>query len=97
MRESPGEYSRLSERICAVRMDLFGECGGPVLARRMGIPLRLLARMEAGSPFPGLLVLKLIEVTGVNSLWLLSGEGERFGQPTLCTVEGRRSSMRSAE
>jgi hypothetical protein len=97
MGESPGESSTLSERIGAVRMDLFGECGGPVLARRVGIPQRLLARMEAGSPFPGLLVLKLIEVTGVNSQWLLSAEGERFGQPTLCPLDGRRSSMRSAE
>ena len=78
-------------------MDLYGECGGPILARRLRISQRRLARMEAGSPFPGQLVLKLIDVTGVNPHWLLSGEGERLGQPTLGPVGGRRTSMRFGE
>ena len=52
MFESQGEYATLSERVRAVRLQLFGECGGPMLARRLGIPQRRLARMEAGGPIP---------------------------------------------
>jgi hypothetical protein len=81
MHESEADRCALSERIRAVRMDLFGEHGGPNLARRLRIPERALARMEAGRPIPGELILKLIEVTGVNPHWLLHGEGERFRQP----------------
>ena len=54
--------------------------GGPILARRCAFRRSTLARMEAGRPIPGVLILKLIEVTGVNPHWLLYGEGEMFRQ-----------------
>jgi hypothetical protein len=97
MRKRPADYSTLSQRIRAVRTDLYGETGGPILARRLRIPLRSLARMETGAPFPGLLILKLIEVTGVNPLWLLSGDGERFDRATISKLDWSRPKMRSSE
>jgi hypothetical protein len=59
VRKRPGDYFTLSQRIRAVRTDLYGEAGRPILARRLRIPQRSLAQMEAGSPFPGLLILAL--------------------------------------
>jgi hypothetical protein len=96
MRENEGDYSSLSERIRDVRMDLFGEYGGPILAGRLRIQPRTLARMEAGGPVAGVLILKLIEVTGVNPHWLLCGDGEKFGHSALSRVDGGRQRPRSA-
>jgi hypothetical protein len=96
MRDREADYTALSERIRGVRTDLFGEQGGPILARRLRIPQRTMARMEAGRPIPGVLILRLIEVTGVNPHWLLCGEGERFVQPALSLVGSRRPGPRSA-
>jgi hypothetical protein len=89
MFESRGEYATLSERVQAVRVQLFGESGGPVLAELLGIPQRRLARIEAGGPIPGEIILKLIDVTGVNPRWLLSGEGERYGAPACGRITRR--------
>jgi hypothetical protein len=95
MRDREAEHSALSERIRVVRMKLFGEHGGPILARRMCIPQPKLARMEAGRPISGVLILKLIEVTGVNAHWLLYGEGEMFGQTAFYFAGDKRSCQRS--
>jgi hypothetical protein len=81
MFEDQGEPSALSHRIHTVRLQLYGECGGPILAQLLGIPQRRLTRIEAGGPIPAEILLKLIDVTGVNPGWLLSGEGERYGRP----------------
>jgi hypothetical protein len=95
MFESQGEYATLSERVRAVRLQLFGECGGPMLAQRLGIPHRRLARIEAGGPIPAELILRLIDVTGANPRWLLSGEGERYGCPATTRPGGRIRGARS--
>jgi hypothetical protein len=81
MSEGRGEVSMLSTRVRAVRMQLFGECGGPMLAELLGIPQRRLARIEAGEPIPAEILLRFIAVTGANPRWLLSGEGETYGMP----------------
>jgi hypothetical protein len=52
-----------------------------MLAESLGISWRRLASIEAGGPIPAEIILALIEVTGVNPLWLLSGEGERYDPP----------------
>jgi hypothetical protein len=78
MYESRGEDATLAERVRAVRTRLYGECGGPMLADLLGIPQRLLARIEAGGPIPAEIILKLIDLTGVSPRWLLCGEGEPF-------------------
>jgi hypothetical protein len=60
-------------------MQIFGERGGPMLAELLGITQRRLARIEAGGPIPAEIILKLIDLTGVNPGWLLSGESEVYG------------------
>src|SRR5580704_11670221 len=72
----------LAERIMALRMDLFGARGGPELARRLGIPVRTWYNYEGGITVPGEILLKIIEVTTVNPMWLLHGTGRRFADPS---------------
>jgi hypothetical protein len=66
----------------ALRMDLFGARGGPELARRLGIPVRTWYNYEGGITVPGEILLKIIEVTTVNPMWLLHGTGRRFSEPS---------------
>jgi len=68
----------LSERLRAVRAELFGERGGPELARRLGIPIRTWYNYESGVTVPGEVILRFVELTGVDPIWLLHGEGLRF-------------------
>jgi hypothetical protein len=78
MIESNGECSTLSQRVRAIRRDLFGDDGGALLANLLRIPTRRVAQMEIRGPIPGHIILAFIEVTGANPSWLLSGEGERY-------------------
>lgn len=63
----------LSERIIELRTDLYGEHGKPEMARRLGIPVRSWYNYEEGVTIPGELLLKLIELTCVEPMWLLHG------------------------
>src|SRR4028119_2092392 len=42
------EKNSLAERLRAIRAELFGERGGPEMARRLGIPVRTWENAEAG-------------------------------------------------
>jgi hypothetical protein len=68
----------LARRLRAVRLDKYGEHGGPLLAEGLGIPTRTWARYESGAPIPGLVLLRFIEVAGIETRWLLTGEGRRY-------------------
>jgi hypothetical protein len=68
----------LSERLAALRAELFGDRGGPELARRLGLPIRTWYNYEAGVTVPGEAMLKLIELTSVEPLWLLHGRGPKY-------------------
>jgi hypothetical protein len=68
----------LGRRLRAVRLDKYGEHGGPLLAEELGIPTRTWVRYEAGAPLPGLVLLRFIEVAGVEPRWLLTGEGPKY-------------------
>lgn len=94
MIDSQGEYSDLCQRVQTVRMQLFGECGGPMLAELLGISQRRLTRIEAGGPIPAEIILKLIDLTGVSPHWLLSGEGETYGMPAPGRIEDRDTGSR---
>jgi len=78
MIESNGDCSSLSERVRAIRRDLFGDDGDAMLAKLLRIPKRRMAQMELCGPIPGHVILAFIEVTGANPSWLLSGQGERY-------------------
>jgi hypothetical protein len=68
----------LAARIRDVRIALYGENGGPILARALGIPFRTLHNYEAGCTIPAHSILRFIKLTGVDPHWLLTGDGARF-------------------
>jgi hypothetical protein len=71
----------LAERLAALRLDLYGERGGPEMARRLGIPVRTWYNYEGGVTVPAEVILKIIELTSVEPGWLLHGEGPRLRPP----------------
>ncbi len=70
----------LSRRLREIRQEIFGEHGGPEVARRLGLPARLWYNYETGVTVPAEVLLEFIRQTGANPEWLLSGEGPRFRQ-----------------
>ena len=70
--------SDLAERLREVRVALYGEHGGPLLAEALGIPFRTLHNYELGCTIPAHSILRFIELTGVHPHWLLTGRGEQF-------------------
>ncbi|MFO0891472.1 MAG: S24 family peptidase [Isosphaeraceae bacterium] len=68
----------LAGRLANLRLELFGERGGPEMARRLGIPVRTWYNYEGGVTVPAEVVLKIIELTAVEPSWLLHGKGPKF-------------------
>jgi len=68
----------LAERLAALRSELYGDRGGPEMARRLGIPVRTWYNYEGGVTVPAEVILKIIELTSVEAGWLLHGEGAKF-------------------
>ncbi len=50
------------------------------MARRLGIPVRTWYNYEGGVTVPAEVVLKIIELTAVEPVWLLHGKGPKFRQ-----------------
>jgi hypothetical protein len=71
----------LAERLRMLRSELYGERGGPELARRLGLPIRTWYNYESGVTVPAEVVLKLIELTSAEPMWLLHGQGPKFRAP----------------
>lgn len=72
------EKCSLAERLRTIRTELFGERGGPELARRLGIPVRTWYNYEAGVTVPAEVVLRIIQLTSLEPSWLLNGKGPKF-------------------
>jgi Peptidase S24-like len=68
----------LSRRLREIRQELFGEHGGPELARRLNLPARTWYNYETGVTVPAEVLLAFIEQTGANPTWLLNGEGTKY-------------------
>src|SRR3954470_11932353 len=85
----------LAERLSTLRLELYGERGGPELARRLGIPVRTWYNYEAGVTVPAEVVLKIIELTSVEPMWLLHGKGPKFRPKPIEDFELIPSSKRS--
>jgi Peptidase S24-like len=68
----------LAERLAQLRFELYGDRGGPEMARRLGIPVRTWYNYEGGVTVPAEVILKIIELTSVEAVWLLHGEGPKF-------------------
>src|SRR3954447_16860561 len=71
----------LAERLRLLRSELYGDRGGPELARRLGLPIRTWYNYESGVTVPAEVALKIIELTSVEPMWLLHGEGAKFRTP----------------
>lgn len=68
----------LAERLSQLRAELFGNRGGPEMARRLGLPVRTWYNYEAGVTVPAEVVLRIIEMTSIEPMWLLHGRGPKF-------------------
>ncbi len=93
------KYS-LAERLRVLRVEKYGERGGPELARQLGVPIRTWYNYESGITVPAEVVLRLVELTGVEPLWLLNGQGDsgvsKLGdQSTNCAQPARFTSAES--
>ena len=84
----------LAERLAMLRLELFGERGGPEMARRLGIPVRTWYNYEGGVTVPAEVVLRIMELTSVEPVWLLHGRGPRFRQ--LPRSDGQDSATKPA-
>jgi phage repressor protein C with HTH and peptisase S24 domain len=98
----------LAERLAALRLELYGDRGGPEMARRLGIPVRTWYNYEGGVTVPAEVILKIIELTAVEAGWLLHGEepkfrnqltdrGERGGQPAVTVGALLRTALQLLE
>lgn len=84
----------LSERLRELRTEFFGERGGPDMARTLGILVRTWYNYESGVTVPAEIILQVVELTSVEPVWLLRGEGPKF-RPTATPThhgEGLQSS-----
>ncbi len=70
----------LAERLSSLRLELFGDRGGPEMARRLEIPVRTWYNYEGGVTVPAEVVLRIIELTAVEPVWLLHGKGPKYRQ-----------------
>lgn len=69
---------QISGRLRQVRLELFGEHGGPELARCLDLPARTWYNYETGVTVPAEVMLGFINQTKVDPNWLLTGEGHRY-------------------
>lgn len=76
--ESVRVKCHLSERLREIRIELHGERGGSEMARRLGLPIRTWYNYESGVTVPAEVLLRFIELTSVEPLWLLHGKGPQF-------------------
>lgn len=70
--------AQISSRLREVRQELFGEHGGPELARRLSLPARTWYNYETGVTVPAEVLLSFIDQTGTNPVWLLTGQGPKY-------------------
>ncbi len=79
--EWPTLKSNLAMRVRTIRLELYGEHGGPLLAAALNVPFRTWYNYEGGCTIPAESILRFIEVTQVSPGWLLTGEGEKYLSP----------------
>ncbi len=65
----------LADRVRTIRVQKFGENGGPLLAEQLCVPFRTWINYEDGCTIPAQVILRFIEITDATPHWLLTGEG----------------------
>ena len=78
MTDGRESFSGLSERMRAIRLELFGPDGLRVAGQSSRRFRKQHWQMEINGPIAGHFILGFIEVTGANPSWLLRGAGERY-------------------
>ncbi|WP_337177200.1 hypothetical protein [Paludisphaera sp.] len=68
----------MAGRLREVRMELYGEHGGPMLANELGITFGAWVGYETGATMPASVMLLFLQRTGANPRWLLTGDGPRY-------------------
>lgn len=76
--ESVRQKSELAERLREIRIELYGDRGGPALARKLEIPNRTWYNYETGVTVPAEILLRFLEVTSAEPHWLVTGQGPKF-------------------
>ncbi len=92
--EAVDEKCRLSERLRQIRIELYGDRGGSEMARRLGLPVRTWYNYESGVTVPAEVLLRFMELTSAEPLWLLHGEGPRYRSWNTPSADGRAQSVR---
>jgi hypothetical protein len=70
----------LCRRVHQIRVELYGENGGPMLAEALQLPFRTWANYESGIVMPALVMLRFIVLTGACPHWLLTGELPQYSR-----------------
>jgi transcriptional regulator with XRE-family HTH domain len=63
----------LADRLRLIRFELYGELGIARMAAGLGVPPKTWANWESGIAPSAMIILRLIEITGIHPLWLLDG------------------------
>jgi hypothetical protein len=83
-----GDTDQVMSRVREIRLDIFGDRGLANLAQAMNIPAKTWENFENGVAMPALILLRFIELTGVEPHWLLTGDGNRYRVPCLNSSHG---------
>ncbi len=70
--------SALADRVREIRLERYGQHGGPLLAERLDVPFRTWVNYESGCTIPAHVILRFIELTEASPHWLISGEGPKY-------------------
>jgi hypothetical protein len=70
----------LCRRVRQIRVELYGEHGGPMLAEALRVPFRTWANYESGVTMPATIMLRFIVLTDACPHWLLTGEPPQYRQ-----------------
>jgi hypothetical protein len=77
-KDTPHGKNSIARRLRSIRIEVYGERGGPVLARQLRLPFPTWANYESGVTIPGDVLLRFLETTGTNPRWLLHGTGPKY-------------------
>lgn len=68
----------LSKRLREIRRELFGDQGGPELARRLNLPARTWYNYETGVTVPAEVLLRFLVETRAEPAFVLTGKGPMY-------------------
>jgi len=85
----------LAHRLRYVRRERFGEHGLEALAELLKVSARTWTTCESCGTISGGLLLRFIEVTGVEPCWLLRGSGPRYRSASAQTAFSQNTRSKS--